>query len=263
MLGNNARYGGTTMGRLTGKSAIITGAAQGIGAAYAKGLAAEGAKVSLCDLTNPSRVVDEIRGAGGEAIGQPCDITNPEDVSRLMRGTYDEFGGIDILVNNAALFGTLALKPFDQITSEEWDRVMVVNTRGPFECIKAVTPYMKEKQYGKIINVTSSGVFKGIPMLLHYVTSKAAVIGLTRSVARELGGFGIRVNVLAPGLTVSEMVKGNAAYDTSRELNVGSRALKREQVPEDLVGTVVFLASSDSDFMTGQTVLVDGGSAML
>jgi NAD(P)-dependent dehydrogenase (short-subunit alcohol dehydrogenase family) len=252
-----------TMGRLTGKSAIVTGAAQGIGAAYARGLAAEGAKVSVCDLSDPQSVVDEIRAAGGEAIGQVCDITNAQSVSKLMETTNEAFGGIHILVNNAALFGTLQLKPFDQITSEEWDRVMVVNTRGPFECVKAVTPYMKQQQYGKIINITSSGVFKGIPMLLHYIASKSAVIGMSRSLSRELGGFGIRVNVLAPGLTVSEMVKGNAAYETSRELNIGSRAIKREQVPEDLVGTVVYLASADSDFMTGQTVLVDGGSAMI
>ena len=251
------------MGRLAGKIAIISGAAQGIGAAYAKGLAREGAKVSLCDIIPVDGVVDEIKASGGEAIGQICDITDYAAVEALVDRTDRQLGGVHILVNNAALFAKLPLKHFTEITSDEWDLVMKINTRGPFECVKAVTPVMKRQQYGKIVNVTSSGVFKGIPMLLHYIASKAAVIGMTRSLARELGEFGIRVNVIAPGLTMSEEVKANAAYATSRTLNVSSRALKREQEPEDLVGTVTFLCSHESDFMTGQTVLVDGGSAMI
>jgi NAD(P)-dependent dehydrogenase (short-subunit alcohol dehydrogenase family) len=251
------------MGRLDEKVAIISGAAQGIGAAYAKGLAREGAKVSLCDITPVDGVVDEINAAGGMAIGQICDITDSAAVQALVDRTSQQLGGVHILVNNAALFAKLPLKHFTEITSEEWDLVMKINTRGPFECVKAVTPVMKHQQYGKIVNVTSSGVFKGIPMLLHYIASKAAVIGMTRSLTRELGEFGVRVNCIAPGLTMSEEVKANAAYAASRTLNVNSRALKREQEPEDLVGTVIFLCSPESDFMTGQTVLVDGGSAMI
>jgi len=251
------------MAKLEGKVAIITGAAQGIGAAYAKGLAAAGAKVSLCDIIPCDDVVAEIKAAGGKVIAQPCDITNVQQVEALVKATEEAFGGIHILINNAALFAKLPLKKFEDITSDEWDRVMAINTRGVFECIKAVSPVMRRQKYGKIVNITSSGVMKGIPMLLHYIASKAAVIGMTRSLARELGGDNICVNVLAPGLTLSEDVKANEAYATSRQLNIASRALKREQDPEDLVGTVVYLSSPESDFMTGQTMLVDGGSAMI
>jgi NAD(P)-dependent dehydrogenase (short-subunit alcohol dehydrogenase family) len=251
------------MNRLTGKTAIVTGAAQGIGAAYAKGLAAEGARVSLCDIVPTGEVEAEIKATGGEVIAQQCDIADPQAVARLVKTTDETFGGVHILINNAALFAKLPLKHFTDITSDEWDLVMKINTRGPFECVKAVTPVMQRQNYGKIVNITSSGVMKGIPMLLHYIASKAAVIGMTRSLARELGQWNICVNVLAPGLTMSELVKANEAYATSRTVNVNSRALKREQDPEDLVGTVVYLSSPESDFMTGQTLLVDGGSAMI
>ena len=251
------------MGRLSGKVAIVTGAAQGIGAAYAKGLAAEGAKVSLCDILPFEGIVAQIKASGGEVIAQHCDITDVASVASLVAATDAAFGGVHILINNAALFSKLPLKPFTDISSEEWDLMMKVNTRGVFECVKAVTPIMRRQKYGKIVNITSSGVMKGMPMLLHYVASKAAVIGMTRSLARELGSDGICVNVLAPGLTLSEDVKANDAYATSRQLNVASRALKREQEPEDLVGTVIYLSSPESDFMTGQTLLVDGGSAMI
>src|SRR5665213_3622486 len=146
--------------RLSNTAAIVTGAAQGIGATYAKALAAEGAKVSLCDIDTPEAVVREIRAAGGIAIGQICDVTDAKAVAALMRATDEAFGGIQVLVNNAALFGKIATKPFHEITSEEWDRVMTVNTRGPFECIKAALPGMKRQGYGKIINIASGTVFK-------------------------------------------------------------------------------------------------------
>jgi NAD(P)-dependent dehydrogenase (short-subunit alcohol dehydrogenase family) len=250
------------MARLSGTSAIVTGAAQGIGATYAKALAAEGARVCLCDVAAPDAVVTEIRAAGGEAMGQVCDVTDPGAVAALVRATDEAFGGIQVLVNNAALFGKIAMKPFAEITSEEWDRVMTVNTRGTFECVKAVLPVMRRQGYGKIINIASGTVFKGTPMMLHYVSSKGAIVAMTRALARELGEHGIRCNALAPGLTLSEVVKGRNDYGAMRTANVASRSLKREEVPDDLVGALVFLASHDSDFMTGQTMLVDGGSAM-
>ena len=250
------------MARLSGTAVSVTGAAQGIGATYAQALAAEGAKVSLCDVDAPDAVVKEIRAAGGTAIGQVCDVTDPAAVAALVRATDEAFGGIQVLVNNAALFGKITMKPFFEISSEEWDRVMRVNTRGPFECTKAVLPVMRRQGYGKIINIASGTVFKGTPMMLHYVTSKGAVVGMTRAMARELGEFGIRCNALAPGLTLSDVVKGRNDYGAMRTANVATRCIKREEEPGDLVGALLYLASHDSDFMTGQTMVVDGGSAM-
>jgi NAD(P)-dependent dehydrogenase (short-subunit alcohol dehydrogenase family) len=250
------------MARLTGTAAIVTGAAQGIGAAYAKALAAEGAKLCLCDVDQPDAVVKAIRDSGGTAMGQICDVTDAKAVAALVRATDEAFGGVQVLVNNAALFGKISMKPFMEISSEEWDRVMTVNIRGSFECIKAVQPVMKRQGYGKIINIASGTVFKGTPMMAHYVSSKGAIVAMTRALARELGDAGIRINALAPGLTLSEVVKGRNDYHAMRTANVATRSLKREEEPEDLVGAVLFLASHDSDFMTGQTMVVDGGSAM-
>jgi NAD(P)-dependent dehydrogenase (short-subunit alcohol dehydrogenase family) len=250
------------MARLSGTAAIVTGAAQGIGATYAKALAAEGARVSLCDIDAPDAVVQEIRAAGGEAIGRVCDVIDPHSVAALVAATEQAFGGVQVLVNNAALFGKIAQKHFAEISSQEWDRVMTVNTRGPFECVKAVLPVMRRQRYGKIINIASGTVFKGTPMMLHYVSSKGAVVAMTRAMARELGEDGICCNALAPGLTLSDTIKGRNDYGAMRTLNIASRALKREETPDDLVGALIFLASHDSDFMTGQTMLVDGGSAM-
>lgn len=251
------------MGRLSGRSIIVTGAAQGIGAAYAKALAAEGALLALCDLAAPETVVAEIKDVGGEAFGMACDVTDGAAVGRLVAATDRAYGGVQGLVNNAAFFGTLALKRIEDIEAAEWDRVMAVNVRGTFECIKAALPVMRRQRYGKIVNIASGTVFKGTPMFLHYVASKGAIVALTRAVARECGDDGIRCNCLAPGLTLSENVRNNPdwAGEIARA-NIASRCLKREETPEDLLGTLVFLAAADSDFMTGQTIVVDGGSAM-
>src|SRR5208282_2195966 len=192
------------MGRLNDRSIIVTGAAQGIGAVYAKALAAEGARLSICDLTEPRSVADEIRAAGGEAISLVTDVTSSAAVAELVKATVAAYGTVHGLVNNAAMFVALARKPFMEIESAEWDKVMAVNTRGVFECVKAVVPAMRAQQYGKIVNIASGTLFKGSTHLLHYVASKGAVVAMTRVMARELGEDRICVNCIAPGLTMSE-----------------------------------------------------------
>lgn len=252
-----------TAGQLEGRVAIVTGAAQGIGARYAQALAREGAAVVCADVSDAAPVAAAIIAAGGRAIAVRTDVTSPESASAMAKHALEAFGRIDILVNNAGLFANLALKPFEEISSEEWDKVMAVNVRGPFECAKAVVPAMKNQQYGKIINIASGTVFKGAPMLLHYVSSKGAVVAMSRSMARELGDAGIRVNTLAPGLTASENTLSNPAWQGAVSANnIASRAIKREVLPEDLCGTLVYLASEASDFVTGQVIVVDGGSVM-
>ncbi|SDG72805.1 NAD(P)-dependent dehydrogenase, short-chain alcohol dehydrogenase family [Pseudomonas benzenivorans] len=249
------------MNRMKDKVAIITGAAQGIGATYAKALAAEGAQVVLCDLNTPNETAAAIRAEGGSALALACDVTDGAAVQAMVAAAVAEFGGVQVLVNNAALFATLELKPFEQTSSAEWDKIMAVNVRGSFECAKAVLPVMRKQGYGKIVNIASATAFKGAPMMLAYVASKGAVIAMTRSIAREVGDAGIRCNCLAPGLTMSANVQANVAWaDDIVRNNIASRCLKREAVPEDLIGALLFLASADSDFMSGQTVVVDGGS---
>ncbi|MNF46584.1 (S)-1-Phenylethanol dehydrogenase [compost metagenome] len=249
------------MNRMKDKVAIITGAAQGIGATYAKALAAEGAKVVLCDLNIPNETAAAIRAEGGTALALACDVTDGGAVHTMVEAAVAEFGGVQVLVNNAALFATLELKPFEQTSSAEWDKIMAVNVRGSFECAKAVLPVMRKQGYGKIVNIASATAFKGAPMMLAYVASKGAVIAMTRSIAREVGDAGIRCNCLAPGLTMSTNVQANAAWaDDIVRNNIASRCIKREAVPEDLIGALLFLTSTDSDFMSGQTVVVDGGS---
>ena len=249
--------------RLQGRVAIVTGAAQGIGARYAAALAAEGAALVCADVIDAEPVAAQIRAAGGRALALRADVSSAESVRQMAAASVEAFGRIDVLVNNAGLFANLALKPFEQIEAAEWDRVMAVNVRGPFECAKAVLPQMRAQGYGKIVNIASATVFKGSPMLLHYVTSKGAVVAMTRSLARELGDAGIRVNTLAPGLTASKNTLANPAWQGAVGANnIASRAIKREVTPEDLCGTLVFLASAESDFVTGQVIVVDGGSVM-
>ncbi|MEO7241353.1 MAG: SDR family oxidoreductase [Variovorax sp.] len=250
------------MNRLSGKTIVITGAAQGIGAIFATALAAEGARLALSDLKLPDATVARIREAGGEAVGSVCDVTDAKAVARMVADTRSTFGSIHGLVNNAALFAGLPKRAVEDISSEEFDRVMAINVRGSFECVKAVLPVMRKTGYGKIVNIASGTVFKGQVNMLSYVTSKGAIVAMTKCLARELGSAGIRVNCLAPGFTMSEGVKALPEWVEAGKLTIASRCLKREQTPEDLTGTLVYLLSGDSDFMTGQTVIVDGGSIM-
>jgi NAD(P)-dependent dehydrogenase (short-subunit alcohol dehydrogenase family) len=221
--------------------------------------------VTICDLADPKPAVESIVATGGRAIGSLTDITDPAALAAMVESTTKAFGGVHILVNNAAIFGQLTFKPFFEISAAEWDKVMTVNVRGTVECVKAVLPHMRRQKYGKIINISSATVHRGTPMLTHYVASKGAVIALTRTMARELGDMGIRVNCIAPGFTLSEAVRANPIYDNKAitDMTIAARAIKREELPEDLVGTLIYLASPDSDFVTGQTIVVDGGSTML
>jgi len=249
------------MGMLDGFVAIVTGGAQGIGAAYARGYAAEGAKVVVADILDPAPVVAALKGAGGDAMGITCDVTDEAQVESLVAATMETYGRIDVLMNNAALFGGLKRQRFEEIDPDVFDAVLRINIRGVWQMTKAVVPVMRAQHYGKIINIASGTVFKGTPMQLHYVTSKGAVIAMTRAVAREVGEDNICVNAIAPGLTESEAVlEGGQFSEEHFNANIGSRCIKRAETPDDLVGTAVFLASHDSDFITGQVLCVDGGS---
>ena len=247
--------------RLSDKVAIVTGGGMGIGRAYCLGLAAEGARVVVADIADPTPTVKEIEARGGQALGVRGDVAREEDTLELAAQTMSRFGRIDVLVNNAALYGVLKRRPFMEIPVEEWDRVMAVNLRGMFLSCRAVFPAMKAQGRGKIVNISSSRVWDGTPNRLHYTTSKAGVIGFTRALAREVGAFGITVNAVTPGMTQSEtqVQSSSGNYLASR---IAGRAIERVQYPEDLVGAVMFLASPASDFMTGQTINVDGGKAM-
>jgi NAD(P)-dependent dehydrogenase (short-subunit alcohol dehydrogenase family) len=243
--------------RLAGKVAIVTGGARHIGAAYARRLAMEGAAVVVADIIDGEPIASEIRSRSGRALALHVDVSNEEATMNMAAEAVKAFGRIDILVNNAAIFINITRHPFYEISADEWDRVSAVNIKGPFLCAKAVFPQMKQQKSGKIINISSSTAYWGTPNFLHYVASKAALIGMTRSLAREVGEYGINVNAIAPGLVEHE---GQNAPRALTELQLKERSIKRLQTPEDLLGTLIFFASPDSDFMTGQTIVVDGGS---
>ena len=251
------------MARLDGRVAIVTGAAQGIGAAFARGMAAEGAKIVVADLDSGAAVVDEIRAAGGEAIDAPTDVSTKDGCDAMVAGAVQAFGRLDVLVNNAAIFTAVDRKNFDEIPVEEWDAVMAVNVRGVWLGCCAAVREMRKGGYGKIVSICTGRIFKGSPYFLHYDASKAAVLGITRSLAREVGGDGIRVNAIAPGSTMSENVKARSNWmGGDPAATMATRAIKRHEEPDDLVGACIFLSSGESDFVTGQTLVVDGGSAM-
>ena len=253
------------MDRLRDRVIIVTGGAHGIGRAYCTGLAREGAAVVVADLDGEgaAEVVRTLEKDGQAALAVRTDVSEPASAVHMAEATMQRFGRIDGLINNAAVFQRPAMSrvPFEQIPVEEWDRLMAVNLRGIFLCCRAVVPQMKRQRRGKILNVSSGTVFFGGTNVAHYVTSKAGVIGLTRALARELGEYDITVNAIAPGLTLS-MDEVAPARDAQNLARIGARALKRSEVPEDLVGTAVFLCSAESDFITGQTLVVDGGAQM-
>lgn len=251
------------MSGLRGTVAVITGGAAGIGRAYARRFLAEGARVLIADIVDPQEALSEL-GGSGDVRAVRTDVTSAASARAMVDEAVRAFGTVDVLVNNAALFAALKPQPFETISETEWDRVMAVNVKGIWNCVKAVAPVMKARRAGRIINVASAIVAKGTPLLLHYVTSKGAVIAMTRALARELGEWGIAVNAIAPGLVLSDTLRRNPdMVGFQAEAVIRSRAFKREATPDDVVGTVVFLASADSAFMTGQTLVVDGGSVFV
>jgi NAD(P)-dependent dehydrogenase (short-subunit alcohol dehydrogenase family) len=251
------------MGRLSERAAIVTGGARGIGRHYAHALAAEGAQVMIGDVLDGAPVAQEIatRHGQGAAMFRKLDVSDEASVKAFVGETIERFGKIDILVNNAAVFANLPPQPVTDIDIASWDQVMTVNIRGPFLMVKHVVPHMIARHYGKIINIGSGTAHKGLANFSHYVTSKGAMTSFSRALSRELGEHGICANTLAPGFTISDGVLANVEFHEKwRQPIVQSRAIKREELPEDLRGAIVFLSSAESDFITGQTLSVCGGS---
>jgi 3-oxoacyl-[acyl-carrier protein] reductase len=248
---------------LTGRTVIITGGGKGIGKVYSQEFAKAGARVVAADIDAAAAraVADALAAQGHETLALETDIASEESTKSMAEAVLERFGSIDVLVNNASLMSVLARRSWLEIPVDEWDRVMAVNLRGMFLSCRAVFPAMKARMRGKIVNISSSRVWEGTPNRLHYTTSKAGVIGFTRALSREVGEFGITVNAITPGYTLSEtqVASSSGNYLASR---VEGRVFERAQVPADLVGAVMFLSSSASDFMTGQTINVDGGKSM-
>jgi NAD(P)-dependent dehydrogenase (short-subunit alcohol dehydrogenase family) len=255
---------------LEGRVVIVTGGATGLGAACCRALACCGARVVAADVraSEGAALCDELTSGGADAMFVATDVAGEDSTRQMARRALDRHGAVDVLVNNAAVYRDLEQKlPFDAITTEQWDRVMAVNVRGAWNCAKAVVPAMRERRYGKVVNVSSSAVHLGVAGFAHYVASKAALIGLTHALARELGPWGIRVNAVAPGVVSNEASRAlNPGVQASGESYLaaaaGARALAREMLADDLTGTIAFLAARASDFITGQTLVVDGGAIM-
>ena len=244
------------MGTIEGKVAVVTGGALGIGRAIADGLAAEGARVVVVDLNGAREAAADFP----DGVGLTADVASEHDVVRMVEEAVERCGRIDILVNNAGLYASLAMRPFTEIPLDEWRRVMDVNVASMFLTCRAVVPVMRDQGGGKIVNISSGTPFRGVPFLLHYVTSKGAIVAFTRALAKELGKDGVHVNCVAPGFTMSDGVMANPeVIEKLRDVSVAARTLQRDQLPEDVVGAVVFLCGPGSDFITGQTIVIDGG----
>ena len=248
----------------TPKTLIVTGGASGIGYAFCEHLAQIGHRIVIADLRGADEAAGKLRAAGHQAIGVKADVVNEHDVAAMADTTVKEFGGIDGLVNNAGLFTTLALKPFEQITNAEWMRVMEVNTLGPFNCAKAVVPALRKSGRGRVVTISSIVPIKGPPNMAHYVASKGAVIAFTRSLARELAKDNITVNSIAPGFTLSEgVLQSDLQNRIGDNARTAGRCIQRDQLPADLVAALAYLVSDGASFVTGQTLAVDGGSVFL
>lgn len=247
--------------RLENKTAIVTGGASGLGYEIAVRFIAEGARVVVADIEGAQKAAQALQAPGARVLGIPTDVASWTSVEAMVDTTVGEFGAIDILVNNAAISSTIQRTPFEELTTDQFARMLAVNTIGTFHGCKAVSPYMRKKKAGRIINMASGTAFRGSPFIAHYVASKGAVISLTRSLAHELGPDNITVNAISPGFTLTENLLQNRTYtDAVRESAVKLRAIPREAHPPDLVGAVVFLASEDAGFITGQILAVDGGA---
>lgn len=240
--------------------AIVTGGGQGLGRAFCLSLATETTPVVVADIdgAKAESVAKEIRERGGTALAAPVDVADEESVAEMIKKTMDQFGPPVSLVNNAAIFSSLTMGPFTDIELEQWQQVLDVNVTGSFLCCRSVVPVMADAGYGKIVNISSATVWTGRPGYLHYVTSKAALIGFTRALAAEVGEMGIRVNAVTPGSTVTEVPRATID-DAARQAMANQTALRRVQRPDDIIGTIQFLTSPASDFITGQSINVDGG----
>jgi NAD(P)-dependent dehydrogenase (short-subunit alcohol dehydrogenase family) len=244
------------MGSLDGKVAVVTGAAQGIGRAIAEGLAAEGARIVVADLAGAEAAASSF--AGG--VGITADVSSETDVQRLADEAMKQCGAIDILVNNAGLYASLEMRSFEQIPLDEWRRVMDINVASMFLTCRAIVPLMRANGGGKIVNISSGTPFRGVPFLLHYVTSKGAIVAFTRALAKEVGKDNVLVNCVAPGFTMSAGVEAHPeVVEKLRDVSVSARTIQRDQTPEDVVGAVVYLSGPGSAFVTGQTIVIDGG----
>jgi NAD(P)-dependent dehydrogenase (short-subunit alcohol dehydrogenase family) len=241
---------------LQGKVAIVTGGTQGIGRAIAEELAGDGARIVIADL----RGAEEAAAGFADGVGLTVDVSDEDDVARMVAETIERCGSIDILINNAGLYAQLPMRPFEQIPVAEWRQVMDVNVLSMFLTCRAVVPQMRAQGGGRIVNISSGTPFRGVPFVLHYVTSKGAIVAFTRALAKELGADNVLVNCVAPGFTLSTGVHEHPeVIEALREVSIGARTIKRDQEPADIVGAVAFLCGPGSTFITGQTMVIDGG----